>query len=562
VKDCKVRRHLAGFMLASCLLVTGNLWAQTVNDNTTATTKARGQTLSPDVPAIASEEGRSEGSPKSFWETVPPITPYPPPGNFFVPPSGPGYYTLLDLWRDHWLEDRPHNPYLKWSQSANPFFNVDFRYLDNPDNTEVHILDPLKRIHIGDDWLLSFGGELRERYNNFDNAYLFNKGPAAGSTDTFNLFRTRLYEDLWYRDNFRIYAEFTTADSSPQTVSHGFFDIDKADILNLFGEIKLLELDDRGVYVRGGRQELLFGSQRLISPGDWSNELRTFQGVRGLWHRDDLDVDAFWVQPVVINTGKFDSVDDKQQFFGNWWTFHLDKDASIDAYYLLLDNNNPGVARGQYKANGGFDVNTFGARYVCRADRFLWDFEGAVQVGEWVNQNMIAGMSATGVGWYFKNLPATPTIWVYYDFASGDPHPGIGHIHSTFDQLFPYPHAYFDCLDVIGRQNIDDPHVDLAFFPAPWARVTFGYYYFTLDSARDALYNPAGGVVRSDTTGKAGTDVGNAINASIQFQLDYYQMVNVSYGRLFSGPFIEKTAVTPNAAKDLSELWVTYSFKW
>jgi hypothetical protein len=504
-----------------------------------------------------------QGGPKTFWETVPPITPYPRTGNFFVAPSGPGYYTLLDVLRGRELQDRPHDPYLQWGQNANPFFNVDFRYLENPDNTETYFLDALKRIHPSESWLLSYGGEFRDRYNDLENAYLFNKKPAAGSDDTFNLVRVRAYQDLWYCDQFRLFAEFTSANSSPQTVPHASTDINKADILNLFGEIKLFSIGDQGVYVRGGRQELQFGSQRLISPSDWANEIRTFQGVRTTWHNEDLEFDAWWVQPVVINTGKLDSVDDKQQFFGNWWKVRIDKDVSLDAYYLLLDNNNPGVAKGQYKATGGFDVNTFGGRYVGQAESgLLWDFEGDLQFGEWVNQQMIAGMSATGIGWYFKNLPATPTAWLYYDYASGDPHPGTGAVHRTFDQLFPFGHTYFDSLDIIGRQNINDAHVDFAIFPAPWVRITAGYHYLTLDSAKDALYNSTGSVVRSDPTGKAGTDVGNAINATIQFHIDYHQMVNVSYGHLFSGPFIEKTAVNAAAAKDLESLWVTYSFKW
>jgi hypothetical protein len=562
---------LAGSILAGCLMATSATRAQDPAPPSAAPLTAP-QTAEPaysSTPSSGAGERAwsgpaSTGGPKTFWETVPPITPYPRTGNFFVAPSGPGYYTLLDLLRGNELEDRPHNPYLQWGQNANPSFNLDFRFLDNPDNTETFFLDGIKRIHPTDSWLLSYGGEFRDRYNDLENAYLYNKKPLAGSDDTFNLIRVRAYQDLWYCDQFRLFAEFTSATSSPQTVPHASTDIDKADILNLFGEIKLFAIDDKGVYLRGGRQELAFGSQRLISPSDWANERRTFQGVRSTWHNDDTEFDAWWVQPVVINTGKFDSVDDKQQFFGNWWKFRLNKDTSVDAYYLNLDNNNQKVATGQYKATGGFDVDTLGARFVGQAQNsgLLWDFEDALQCGEWVNQQMIAGMSVTGVGWFFKDLPGTPTAWAYYDYASGDPHPGVGDVHRTFDQLFPFGHTYFDSLDIIGRQNIHDAHAEFAIFPAAWVRITAGYHYLTLDSAKDALYNSTGSVVRSDPTGKAGTDVGNAINATIQFHLDNHQMINVSYGHLFSGPFIEKTAVNAAAAKDLESLWVTYSFKW
>jgi hypothetical protein len=159
--------------------------------------------------------GPTEGSErqKTFWETVPPVTPYPRPGNFVIAPKGPGYYTVLDLLRGRELPDRPHDPYLQWGQNANPFFNADFRFLDNPANTETDILDPIKRIHLGDDFLLSTGGEIRDRYTNLQNANAFNKKPQAGTEDIYDLFRARVYGDVWFLDRFRIFGEFITANS-------------------------------------------------------------------------------------------------------------------------------------------------------------------------------------------------------------------------------------------------------------------------------------------------------------------------------------------------------------
>jgi Alginate export len=506
----------------------------------------------------------SEG-PKTFWEIVwPTIVPYPRIGNFNIAPSGRGYYTLFDFLTGREVQDRPKNPYLQWGQNANPFFNVDFRYLDNPNNTETFLLDSLKRIHLDNNWLFSTGGEVRDRYTSLENAYLYNKKPQAGTDEAFNVFRARVYGDLSYGDIFRVYAEFTSADSSPQVVPHLSSDIDKADLLNLFVEIKALPLGDNAVYLRGGRQELLFGSQRLISPSDWSNELRTFQGVRALYHTDKIEEDAFWVQPVLVDTGKLDSVDDKQVFTGNYFKYRFNKDVSLDAYYLYLENDNQTFA-GKKGQLGGYDVNTFGSRFVGQAGdhgQFLWDFEGAIQFGNWSNQTSEADMYVAGVGYWFKALPGIPTFWVYYDHASGTQDPTNGNEHRTFNQLFPSGHSYFNAEDLFGRQNINDFHVELGFFPANWMRFTAGYHLLSLDQARDALYNSSGSVVRQDSTGRSGTDVGNAISGTVQFHLDNHQMINISYGHLFSGTFIKDTAVNAAAAKDSDSIWFTYSLKW
>ena len=173
-----------------------------------------------------------------------------------------------------------------------------------------------------------------------------------------------------------------------------------------------------------------------------------------------------------------------------------------------------------------------------------------------------ANFYVAGLGYWFKDVPTIPTFWVYYDHASGTKDPTNGTYHDTFNQLFPSGHNYFNAEDLFGRQNINDFHLELGIFPAPWIRYTIGYHVLNLDQAKDALYNSSGSVVRQDTTGKSGIDVGDAINASVQLHLDNHQLVNVSYAHLFSGTFIKDTALTPAAAKDSDSVWVTYQLKW
>src|SRR5262249_47417994 len=146
-----------------------------------------------------------------------------------------------------------------------PFFDTDFRYLDKPDNQQHDYLDCLKRIHPCDDLLLSLGGETRVRYEDAVDDRL------TARDNTYTLFRQRLYADVWYRDRFRIYAEYIYAESFWQDLDPLPIDVNRSDLLNLFGEIKLCTIKDHPVYLRGGRQELLFGSERLISPADWAN---------------------------------------------------------------------------------------------------------------------------------------------------------------------------------------------------------------------------------------------------------------------------------------------------
>ena len=94
-----------------------------------------------------------------------------------------------------------------------------------------------------------------------------------------------MYTDLWYRDDFRVFVEYIGAWTSSQNLPPLPIDQTGSDLLDAFVDVKVADLDGSPAYVRVGRQELLFGSQRLISPLEWGNTRRTFQGVRGFRRR-------------------------------------------------------------------------------------------------------------------------------------------------------------------------------------------------------------------------------------------------------------------------------------
>jgi Alginate export len=497
------------------------------------------------------------------WTKVPPPYRYPRPGAFLIGYTGEGYYSLLDVLTDTYRQGPPKYPYPRYSIMPMPFFDIDtFGYLDDPNNTEHDYLDFLKRIHLGDDFLFTTGGEFRFRDSNETNSRLLNTAPHAGNDNTYQLTRGRVYGDFWFQDIFRVYGEFLTATSSTQTLPLLATDKDVADILNLFVELKLMTIEDAGVYARVGRQELLYGSQRLISPLDWANTQRTFQGAKGYWHSENVDIDVFSVQPLVLSPDTLTGTDHNQTFSGGWFTYHRGNDLVFDAYCLNLNNCNPGAATGRYKDVGDFCVTTFGSRFAGAESGFLWDFEGAMQVGAWANQQVAAGMGTGGLGYYFADVPMSPTFWAYYDYASGDHNPGGSNVHGTFLQLFPFNHYYFGCTDLVGRQNIHDLNFQSGIYITPWISLWGGYHVLNLDSAKDALYNSAGAPIRISPTGIAGTNVGDVLNCNLNFHLDKHSDFLISWAHLYAGDFIRETASNPSAARDSDYFWLQYSFRW
>jgi len=181
-----------------------------------------------------------------------------------------------------------------------------------------------------------------------------------------------------------------------------------------------------------------------------------------------------------------------------------------------------------------------------------------VQFGTHSNQKITAEAVAGGLGYYFQCVPMTPEFWVYFDYASGDPRPGQGGSNSTFNQLFPFGHYYFGYIDVVGRQNIEDLNFQFSIYPTKWMTKNAQFHVFRLANARDSLYSAAGVPLRTDPTGKAGTDVGDEFDYLVNFHLTNHQDLLINYSHLYAGQFIKHTG----SPRSPDYCYLQYSIKW
>jgi hypothetical protein len=469
-------------------------------------------------------------------------------------PTGPGYYSALDQLRGQCRQAPPKYPYPRFGLSAPSNFDIPFNYLDDPKNTEHDYADPLKRMKIGDDWMLSLGGQAWGRYMNEYNSRL-------GRVDNdYFLYRTRVNADLWYKDIFRFYVEGIHANTVGQSLPPLLIDGTGTDFLNLFMEAKLGEYEEKPVYARVGRQELNLGSQRLVSTLDWANTRRTFQGASVYRNGDKWDSQFFWVQPVIPNFNQLDWADTQQNFAGGYVNYRPAKGQSVEFYNYAYVNNNSIVQRGLQRGN--ISMDTIGARYTGDKNNVLWDVEAAGQFGRTAGQNVAAAMATVGLGYNAKELAWHPTFWAYYDYATGDGSPNSGNFN-TFNQLFPFGHYYMGWADLIGRQNIQDLNFHMYLYPTKWITFWTQYHIFQLANARDALYNTAGNVSRFDPTGRAGRNVGQELDFIVNFHLTNHSDVMAGYSHLFAGSFIRNTAPAGQRdGFDSSTFFVMYNYKW
>ena len=131
-------------------------------------------------------------------------------------------------------------------------------------STHADWLDPLKYISLGrPGWYAATGGEIRERFELLDQPS-FGVGPE--DDNGYFLQRYLLSSDFHLGSNVRAFTEFQSGLENGRNGGPRPTDLNRLDLHQAFLDWKIFSSDKNALTLRVGRQELGFGSGRLISP--------------------------------------------------------------------------------------------------------------------------------------------------------------------------------------------------------------------------------------------------------------------------------------------------------
>jgi hypothetical protein len=305
---------------------------------------------------------------------------------------------------------------------------------------------------------------------------------------------------------------------------------------------------------RLGRQELQYGNQRLISPLDWGNLRRSFDGIKVSADLSDWRIDAFAVRPVVNDIRNLDSWDQDRDFYGLYAMWKGRQELAADYYFLVLkDDRDTTNSNGQ---TGRQTVYTLGGRLYGKRGNWDYETEAASQFGTYAGDRIRAWMATAGGGYTFAEANMQPKIGLFYDYASGDSDPTDG-THGTFNQLFPLGHAYFGYLDRVGRQNIHAIKTQLKIKPSKKLTAWADFHTFYVDEDKDALYGANGKKLRTPTSGGS-NDIGHELDLTAKYIINRHTSALVGWAHLWPGGFIERTG--PSEDADLFYAQLEYTF--
>jgi len=356
-------------------------------------------------------------------------------------------------------------------------------------------------------WTVS--SDLRERYQSFNN-FNFN---AAIDNDRWE-FDSRLYlkAEGDFGNGLTVFIEPQAVIIQNHTRVNRTQNFSQADLFQAY-----LQYDIGDFALRVGRQNLVYGDQRLLGRLGWQDISRTFDGLKAMYKSGSVKLDVFAVHPadIVSMTPKTTAPQGKslvtwedRRLVGVYGTYSIAPKSGVDAYFInWRHNQNATVGKGR-------NMNTFGTRLFGEWNGFDATAETVFQTGTWANNvSQKASAYAVKVGYTFATWKTR--LGVEYDYSPGDDKADPT-THKTFVFPFHTNHGHYGEMDLFSWANMKDLRFSLKTSPVKGLTLIGNAHLLYLAEAKGdwvnvvgtGLVNPVyGGGKSTYTQTRAGTEV-------------------------------------------------------
>ena len=400
----------------------------------------------------------------------------------------------------------------------------------------------------GDRWL-SLGGEARWHYDYTDNP---GWGDEPQDRHGVLLERYLLHNDLHLSRRMRVFGQIYSARASGRVGEPSPIDVNRVDMQQAFADLALGDGGRSAPVLRLGRQEMAYGSSRLIDVREGPNVRRSFEGARLLTQSGAWRTDIIAVRPVLAKIGNFDDRRDAGQalwgvYASNPGLQQLPWGSGLDLYYLGYRNRqarfDQGIGIEPRPTFAAEQRHTLGARFWGERQGWDWNWEAIAQGGRYGEGTIAAWSLATETGHTWLRSMGQPRLGLSVNAASGDRNPDDDKLES-FNALFPRGN-YFSELALLGPRNFVNVRPSLSFQPARSVTMTADVDFFWRLQTQDGIYSPGGGLLRSGR-GSNARFVGTELSLSTAWQMNSRVTLTAIYSRFMAGRFIRETGSSAN----------------
>jgi hypothetical protein len=436
--------------------------------------------------------------------------------------------------------------------------NDDWSFLADP-SLRSDFWDPIKYIPLGcEACYVSLGGEIREAFEQVGND---NWGKQR-YMNAFLLQRYMLHSDWHLGENFRVFVQLKSGVEAFRAGGPRPIDEKRLDFEAAFLEVGNTHKKNWAV-LRIGRQELNYGSGRLVSVREGPNVRQSFDGVKirskvGAW-----SVDAWAVRPDLDRLGFFKNAPDHTTaFWGVYATRPSMRGVGYDLYYLGLDRKSATFERG----TAAELRHTLGARLwrpIATGERGAdFDYEGVVQFGTFGTSGTFGSVDiwawtfASDSGYTLTTVPFRPRFSIKADISSGD-NPG-SHTLGTFNPIYPIGNYFGVLADTgPGPVNFIDVHPRIQTQLPHGISISTDIVAQWRENVNDGVY-AVPGFLLVPANGSRARFVGYRPGAEVRWQINRHAYLQADYGIFYAGQFLKEASTGRNI--NYMEFWAGYKF--
>lgn len=307
------------------------------------------------------------------------------------------------------------------------------------------------------------------------------------------------------------------------------------DLLQGFADLNLTLGSRVRLTLRGGRELVALGSERLVGTRYGPNIPQAFDGGRAIANAGPVRLDLMDLRAVEVGQGDFDDHGSgRRRLRAIYATANPLQGLGFDIYWIAYRNRQSrfGAVVGPERRD------TFGVRLFGKRGNLAWNWETMVQRGTFAGQPIRAWSQATETSISFPKAKFSPRLRLRANYASGDDGPD-DHKLGTFNALFP-KERYFGELTPIGPRNIFNLHPGIDITIGKTISLELSAAAFWRASLGDGVYDVPGQQIRPAGASRA-RYVGSHLELGISWQAARTFALSGSLGRFGAGHFLRET---------------------
>jgi hypothetical protein len=422
-------------------------------------------------------------------------------------------------------------------------YNDNFSKLKN-DTAKVG-LDQLKMIKAGVGNYASFGGELREQFQYFDNSNFGDTPPNFKNASFGQLWhRIMLHSNLELGSKFRAFVQLNSTfrfyNDNPLTPE---IDQNELSLHQAFLDYQF----NKNSLIRVGRQEVGYGNNRVLTFREGPNTRLTTDALTFKYKKGNKSLDLFVLTPVIAKSGVFDDVSFKDLIAGIHGTTPIKGNSLLMDYYSIQFESKQ---RRYNFVSGNESRQSIGLRIFSKNPKLNYEVESTYQLGKFNDLSINAFGISTDLNYKIADKHSV-IVGLGTNYFTGDKDRADNQLN-TYNLILSKPS--YGLAAPIGSSNIQNLNPYVRFSPINKLSAYLGVYFLNRQSTQDGTYSPGMAQVRPTPNALFATDkkgIGN------QYAFETWYQLNAHFSFAIDGAFFTAGSYVAESGKGKDILYLS-----